>query len=118
MWVFTSDGFISVVKSDQEADTLVVRARKVKHLNTLFPDREVTVLPNRDYCCRVFIPTDEFAVFMVKHVLSIEYTNFKDSIKDDEYHDVCLDVWGTLYNYQNRINGRNRGYKSAIFDQV
>ena len=30
------------------------------------------------------------------------YDNFKNSIPDDDYHDVCLDVWRTMWAYGNR----------------
>jgi hypothetical protein len=37
-----------------------------------------------------------------EYLLTMQYDNFKNSIIDDEYHDVCLDVWRTMWAYGNR----------------
>lgn len=101
MWVFTSKGFISVVQSDQDPDTFVVRARNRKHLEELFPKEQIVVLLGRDYGFRCFVDKMDFLEFMIKAVDNIDYTNFKDSIVDDNYHDACLRVWSVMYGYQN-----------------
>jgi len=35
----------------------------------------------------------------------MEYDNFKNSITDEPYHDVCLDVWTTMWKYGLREGG-------------
>jgi hypothetical protein len=35
----------------------------------------------------------------------MDYDNFKASIRDDPYHDVCLDVWRTMWAYGKREGG-------------
>lgn len=113
MWLFTNIGFVSVVESEKEKDVMIVRARNPKHLKELFPNKEIIVIPNRDYCCRVFISRDELVIFMGLVAKSVVYGNFKDSIKDDEYHDICLDVWHVMFKYQHEI-GRSYNHDDPI----
>lgn len=101
MWLFTKDGFISAVASDRDSKMMVVRARNREHLEKLLPEHEIVTLPNRDYGFRVFITREEFSTLVISLAESIDYTNFKNSIIDSEYHDACLDVWTAMYRYQN-----------------
>jgi len=39
---------------------------------------------------------------MVQYVRTMVYDNFKASIDDHEYHDVCLNVWHTMWVYGER----------------
>lgn len=110
MWLFTNIGFISIVESEKEKNVMIIRARNPKHLKELFPNKEIIVIPNRDYCCRVFISRDELVIFMGSVAKSIIYGNFKDSIIDDDYHNACFGVWSVMNNYQTGYStkyGRN-----------
>lgn len=100
MWMFTTKGFISVVASDQEAGIFLARARNKDHLKNLFPTAEIVTLPNRDYKYRVFITQEQFTNLMNELATSIKYSNFKNAISDDEYHDACTEVWSVMYKYQ------------------
>ncbi|QWV94887.1 hypothetical protein KP004_06835 [Geomonas oryzisoli] len=100
MWIFTSVGFISVVRSDLDSEKLAVRARKRKHLEMLLPDEEIVHLPNRDYKYRVFITQEKFTDLMLKLSTSINYQNFKSSVHEFNYQDACHEVWGVMNRYQ------------------
>ena len=39
------------------------------------------------------------------YIAGMEYDNFKASIRDEPYHDVCLDVWRTMWAYGKREGG-------------
>lgn len=100
MWIFTSVGFISVVRSDIEPGRLIVRARNIKHLEILLPNAEIVHLPNRDYKYRVFITQEQFTALMLKLSTSIDYVNFKSSVHEIKYRDACHEVWGVMNRYQ------------------
>lgn len=100
MWIFTNRGFISAVKSDEQPDTMIIRARNKAHLTALLPEFEPVTMPGHDYARRVFISTARFGELMTELAASIDYGNFKNSIQDDVYHHACSDVWGVMYEYQ------------------
>lgn len=104
MWIFTSKGFLSVVQHKDDADRLIVRARKREHLQELFPARGLTKTPSADYPFRTVVSRTHFKAFMMGQVRNINYLNFKNSIKDADYHDAALTVWATLKGLQ--LNGR------------
>jgi hypothetical protein len=99
MWLFTSDGFVSIVadKDDTRGDRLLVRARDKMHITNVFPDAEVFSKQPSDYQWRAWVSREDVADAMMRQVQGLDYTNFKDSIIDDRYHDACLDVWGAMY---------------------
>ena len=99
MWLFTSDGFISVVADRDDLDTgrLLVRARDKSHISNILPDAEIFSKQPSDYQWRAWISRDEFIEVLTKVVSNINYSNFKNSITDDRYHDACLDIWEIMY---------------------
>jgi hypothetical protein len=101
MWIFTNQGFISVVKKGPE-DAFMVRARDKKHLTALFPSKKVIETRQADYRWRCIIGQTELTAFMTRLSTSIDYDNFKNSIQDHEYHSACSKVWGVMYGYQER----------------
>jgi hypothetical protein len=107
MWLFVSGGFLSIVAHRHQPDDLVVRARHADHLQAMFPDAQVVFLGAADYPYRTVLPREVVQQAVSEYVLSMQYDNFKNSISDDEYHDVCLDVWRTMWAYGNRY--RNGG---------
>lgn len=102
MWIFTSQGFLSMVADYEQPGHLLVRARNRKHLTALFPGIKVTTTPARDYRFRISVPQAEAVRLVAAQVEGISYHNFKNSIPDSGYHDACSDVWGVMYDYQRR----------------
>jgi hypothetical protein len=99
MWLFTSDGFVSIVadKSDTRGDRLLVRSRDKMHITNVFPDAEVFSKQPSDYQWRAWVSREDVADAMMRQVQGLDYTNFKNSIYDDRYHDACIDVWNAMY---------------------
>ena len=99
MWLFTSDGFVSIVadKDNTRGDRLLVRARDKMHITNVFPDAEVFSKQPSDYQWRAWVSREDVEDAIARQVQGLDYTNFKDSIVDDKYHDACLDVWGAMY---------------------
>lgn len=99
MWLFTSDGFVSIVadKNDTRGDRLLVRSRDKMHITNVFPDAEVFSKQPSDYQWRAWVSREDVADAVMRQVQGLDYTNFKNSIYDDRYHDACIDVWDAMY---------------------
>ena len=97
-----NDGFISAVLdwNDPSGNSLVVRARMREHLENQFPDEEIVEMKGSDYKYRIFTTKQKLADLMVKRIMGIDYTNFKNSVGDDRLHEMYADIWAVGYGYQ------------------
>jgi hypothetical protein len=104
MWIFLSDSFLSVVADNQDpnGDRLLVRARRNGDIERVFPDADTSYTGNADYAYRAWVNRNDVAKAMAKQVVNLDYTNFKDSIRDNDYHDACLEAWFAMRNLQER----------------
>ena len=85
MWIFTPEGFFSVVDAGEFGQELMVRARDPRDLDRLrssyLPSLGPNVeLPGRDYPVRAFVQRQEFARALADMALAIDYDNFKDTV--------------------------------------
>jgi hypothetical protein len=101
MWICFNDAFISAVQDRRRPSRLVVRARKRKHLERLFPGKRIAATPDADYAYRVSISKKSFARKVVSRISAINYDNFKDSVSDAELHDLYLKFWSQHWQYQH-----------------
>lgn len=100
MWFFFNDGFVSVVAHRERPGELLVRSRRREILESLFPSRTVETSENADYRYRLTVTKEEWASIVADRIAGIEYPNFKSSIEDEAYHDLCSSVWSLHYRYQ------------------
>lgn len=107
MWVITTEGFYSGVRDKHDDTMIVVRARKREHLVAL--KRRVPAAgkieshTGTDYPFRVRLSLAEWIRFCADHAAdTIEYTNFKDAVRNKHDHDVYLRVWGVLHDLTPR----------------
>ena len=100
MWLFASNAFLSIVQDPSDTNTLIVRARREGDIETLFPDAEVIRRPERDYLFRAFISREVVAKAAADYVMGLTYTNFKNSVRDRDYHHACTSVWHTMADLQ------------------
>lgn len=100
MWIMLNNAFLSVVDKAPKPDQLVVRARVEGHIEAVFPNAEVIRDASGDYLFRAFIDREEVAEAMYQAAMNIDYPNFKNSIKDNRYHDACSRVWGVMSGLQ------------------
>jgi hypothetical protein len=100
MWFCFSDGFISAVQHRDDPATLVVRARRRDILDVLFPEYKVIVGGSTDYNYRVFIDKKDFNDIVSRRIQAIDYANFKNSVEDDDLHQLYADFWQLHYEYQ------------------
>ena len=78
---------------------LLVRARSPFHIREMFPYAAVDETPNADYPFRTVIERELFANVMLDYSLNIDYDNFKNSIKENNFHDHCVQVWAIMMRY-------------------
>jgi hypothetical protein len=108
-----NDSFFSVVSSD-EPDKLQVRARNKAHLETVFPSHEITEWPNRDYRFRIFVDRAEVAQLIAQRLMSIDYTNFKNSVAEKPLAHAYSEVWGTMMDYGMSLELENRRGRGQV----
>jgi hypothetical protein len=103
MWICLSDAFVSIVAIPKEPDYLMVRARRHNHLRRLFPDGHIITTPEpADYRYRVIVDREEVTKLLTERVEKINYTNFKDSVEDDDLHDLYLEMWFDHSKFQGK----------------
>lgn len=102
MWLFTTEGFLSVVadRSAPAGERLLVRARRREHLETLLPQLQPFQLSGSDYAWRAWCNRDDLRALLMAQVDNLHYTNFKAAVRDRPYHDACLNVWQAMHRYQ------------------
>lgn len=94
------DSFLSIVQKPGDGDHLTVRARLRGDIEAVFPDAAVIEGASTDYRFRARIPRSEVAETLMKKVMSLNYSNFKSSVGDDERHDTYMKVWEVMYDAQ------------------
>lgn len=133
MWLLTNFGMFSAVErrpgSVPAGDnrTLQIRARSKDHLDTL-RDRYMgdTLGPTvtadddprfkgSDYEFRAYCTPEAFGRAAMQTAMDIDYTNFKNSVKDHELHEAYMDVWTALYT---GLSNRHKTFKryGSIFE--
>lgn len=101
MWLFTSEGFVSVVAHSEKPDTLLVRAREEGSLLSLVEATGATLrqTSDADYPCRIEVPKKALIEWLSEQVLNLNYTNYKAHMwtKRPEFGDALHDVWVAMH---------------------
>lgn len=104
MWVLCKSGFVSIVKSYDDDDTLMVRARSRDDLVTFVgTDDRATYTPDADYPWKTKLPAETVARLLADEAEDIDYPNFKDMVTrrfGKLRHDLYARVWATLTNIE------------------
>ena len=93
MWVFLNDAFLSIVSKDCGKDQLLVRARRPRDIQRIFPTARVTRCTTSDYLYRAVVAKVDVALALANVIADIDYSNFKNSVDDKRLHDAYLHVW-------------------------
>ena len=93
MWIFTTKGFLSIVRHTDKPNVLLVRSRFKGHIEKMFSNAHVIEDATRDYRYRAELPVKEVSRVIGELVLKIEYENFKNSLNDKRYLNCCHDVY-------------------------
>ena len=107
MWIFLNDAFVSIVAHKDDPDKVVVRARVRGDIENVFGDVEVIETDNSDYRFRAFLPREMVANVVWNSLMDVDYTNFKDSVKENRRHDAYLGVWDVMRRLQDELYGNS-----------
>jgi hypothetical protein len=100
-WLCLNDAFLSVVNHQNDRGLLVVRARRAEHLRNVFgSNAEITVTPDRDYKYRTVADRKTVAEIVASRIESIDYGDFKNSVKSNRLHDLYAEFWMLQRDYQ------------------
>ncbi len=99
MWLFLSNGFLSIVEHRHKPDFLLVRARNMEHLKTIFPNAECFSLKNSDYPHRAIIAKSEVSKVIADYISNLSYDNYKNSISESKFSKTCNHIWHLMFNY-------------------
>lgn len=100
MWICKNNAFVSIVQPKGDAANLLCRARVAGHLEAVFPGCKVQRTPGRDYLFRALLPRERVAATVAQHLMSVEYPNFKNSVRDSLLHRAYARVWGVMADLQ------------------
>jgi hypothetical protein len=103
MWIFAREGFCSIVQDMFDPSMLLVRSRIEGDLEKLFPDAEVVEAAGSDYRFRAYLPRETVAAAIGKMVLSVDYGNFKASVRDNRRSPFYARVWATMAELQDAV---------------
>lgn len=126
MWLFTKDGFFSVVQKPNQKGTkwLTVRSRNKKDLanllHSIHVDAKIDYFVGTDYQVRTVISKSKLKRYLAKTIEHINYDNFKHEvqIKDPKRASVYLEVWDAMLD-SAKIKISNcftRSYDNGYFD--
>ena len=119
MWIFTTSGFVSAVYKD---GAIQVRARDSKSLEVLAKECEAKIVatPVADYPYRIAISREQFASWVSKQALGIEYKNFKSEVADTRGHKFSKplsQVWSVMHDVEDakaRVRNDSYGNKTEV----
>ncbi|MCY3880295.1 MAG: hypothetical protein OXF74_14085 [Rhodobacteraceae bacterium] len=119
MWLYTKHGFVSMVRHRDKPDTLIIRARRERHLrdiviNPLSESDERPAIqhtPEGDYPWRCEVSVSCAADLVREIVHEIFYDNFKNACHrthpdDHDYQTTLRHTWSTAV----RELGAGRAY--------
>ncbi len=128
MWIFTRDGFFSVVLArkikdniptqEVDPDTVMVRARCYQHLENLkqnyndLTNTDIQETANTDYRYRIIVPKAVWSSILETMCQELDYTNFKSTcarspLTDQSYDELLHEVWHKHYELQDQEDGRS-----------
>lgn len=108
MWIFTVDGFYSVVQHNKNSDMVQIRARRRDDLERLsvatgVDSADIIKIDDADYRWRLNVHREDFADYTSRAVYNIRYeTNVKGTLSrnDKKRKSAMMDVWRAMYKLQ------------------
>ena len=102
MWLFLSNGALSIVADRDNPQNLLVRARMAAHIEAVFPSAMVFQNAESDYQYRALIKRKTVSSAVAKQLEGLDYDNFKSSVHEPRYHHACMEVWRVMYRLQGK----------------
>jgi len=110
MWVFTTSGFLSIVKHRYLPGRLMIRARvreDIEHFIALLDEiggghHKIKETPDGDYRFRTTARKEIVAQAIAGITTEIDYDNFKDAVHGDVHRDrAYMGVWSAMHGLQS-----------------
>ena len=100
MWVFTQNGFISLVQHPNDASQVIVRAMSKEAIESFLKksiqNLTISYKPRNDYPFQASVPRPGVVDAMFHTIEAVNYPHFKASVKDNHYQSQCLNVWAEM----------------------
>ena len=107
MWIFTRDGFVSLVQHDDNPDIIRARGRRKEHLVDTFDLADQDVLDYGadapDYRWHADIPRLKVAAAVTDALMDLDYTSHvKEEVSgpDNQMHAAMMRCWSALLTLQ------------------
>ena len=106
MWLFTNQGFYSVVAHREDAETLIVRARDAGDIEALrdqIPGIQPFEDASADYRYRAHVSRSEWVAALAQLTSDLDYDNFKSEVARRQGADRARlygHIWGELLELQ------------------
>ena len=105
MWIFTTSGFVSAVRSQSDR-TIIVRSRDRASLTPISKkyQAEIKQTPVADYPYRLEISADDFAEWVSDQAKNIYYPNFKSAVaihRNRLFAKVLGEVWSVMHGVED-----------------
>ena len=107
MWLFTKQGFYSIVSKGDDQWHVRARARKdLENLNRLAgTDHAIHRSNDADYRWRLVMPGAEARALIGKLAEDIDYSNFKGVVArtpgQEDKLGILHEIWSLMYRYQS-----------------
>ena len=119
MWVFTREGFFSVVwDKDCRGDELTVRTqckedicRLAKKLSGYCDDSQIEEKEGRSYRFRIRITKQAWSAYLADSALQVDYPSVKKNVipADDELRkDIYYQVWEAHYRWREKMDAHEK----------
>jgi hypothetical protein len=100
MWICLNNAFFSIVHKDCAPDELLVRARRKGDIERVFPDAKVERTVGNDYLFRARINRQAVAEIIGLEITGVNYSNFKNSVRNDKLHSAYGRIWHVMADLQ------------------
>lgn len=111
MWIFTRQGFASVVQDRDDEHMVIVRARVREDLARISlryfeGGGSIISTPAHDYPYRFIANRAHLAAGLLRVADDLRYTNFKTAAHDIDSSDLREDVYATIWSELRRLRDR------------
>ena len=105
MWIFTTSGFVSAVRSQSDR-RIILRSRDRASLAPISRkyQAEIKQTPIADYPYRLVISADNFADWVGNEVRGINYSNFKSAVainRNRLFAKALGEVWSVMFGVED-----------------
>jgi hypothetical protein len=122
MWLFTKHGFYSATRSNTVKGFMQIRARCRGDLENLKREFKLTgaiiETPQADYRWRIVCRPTTWEMLALKLAQDVDYSNFKNSVGDDQHDKPLMAVWSLMNRFQEDTTRKaaKANQKLPLFD--